>query len=521
MPILAALSRLLVREHASYGPMGSPDFRSLRDNVFRAIENGELFDQACSIAAEFFDDDRMRAAAARLYPQPPGQITPATMMAMSTPLRAALYTDIAHEAGFAVAAVSAPTGEELTAVVLLNFLGGPIATDAYVTPVETHDVLDRIDANADLERSPKASSEVARVALDAIHTAKMSYPSIASDSWPDEAPLIDWIIGKIPNPAPPIDLEIRITEDERTNFISSFLASPEAGDVAMSEDRKRLALELVMFFKLSYGNGSQTLWGEQQVGYLMHEWLHSKVVGPDEDILDVFDLLPAIVRYSHRTTDVVESLTEHVLTTISASRPVAVSQLNERRPGGGGDPDLDMLSDFGSFDYVAMVRGELEDAVGGAAALDNLTVERLPANELGDGANLEDERLTHIVNAARTGARELFGDEMATAVSRLAIHLAGSIPKVLLRGRSESAAAAITLLSAEANNVKRQRTLKELQEVFGIKSSPSERASSISKAMGFRRQYYGLAALGSPRFLISSRRQGILDELAEIEADSD
>jgi hypothetical protein len=114
------------------------------------------------------------------------------------------------------------------------------------------------------------------------------------------------------------------------------------------------------------------------------------------------------------------------------------------------------------------------------------------------------------------GCAALLDTECRTAARRLLGDIARGDPEVFRRrGRTDTAAAAVTWIVAKANDRLGQDrgglTATALARWFGVSGSPSQRASTLLRAVGISAATGGFGLdLGTPRYLTSTRRRAIL-----------
>ena len=165
----------------------------------------------------------------------------------------------------------------------------------------------------------------------------------------------------------------------------------------------------------------------------------------------------------------------------------------------------------------------LAEAVGGEENLRTLSADPLP-DEAFDWTPVDEDvrgRVAEVLGLLDGCAAELFDVEFRTAGRRLLADVVAADPAILLRGRPDTAAAAIAWLVGKANEVfdpyGHGLSIGELTGWFGLSTSPSQRATTILAALGIETDAYRGIRLGSPRYLTSIHRQRIIQrrQLAE------
>jgi hypothetical protein len=128
------------------------------------------------------------------------------------------------------------------------------------------------------------------------------------------------------------------------------------------------------------------------------------------------------------------------------------------------------------------------------------------------------DQVTKIVDLCDECCDELLDVEYRTACRRLLARVAAGQPEVFARrARPETSAAAICWIIGKANNLFSHTGgpmfVKDLMAHFGLtRSGASQRASTFLRAGGFNSDHYGGMNLGSPDFLVSTRRRRIIEQ---------
>jgi hypothetical protein len=126
------------------------------------------------------------------------------------------------------------------------------------------------------------------------------------------------------------------------------------------------------------------------------------------------------------------------------------------------------------------------------------------------------ESLTEAVTREIARLQQLVSAEQVISTRgrfRLADVVAGDPEVFRRRGRTDTAAAAIVWVIAKANDllVPEGLTAKELHAWFGVTGSASRRASTLLRAAGIEGASAYDMRLGTPRYLVASRRRRIIE----------
>jgi hypothetical protein len=108
----------------------------------------------------------------------------------------------------------------------------------------------------------------------------------------------------------------------------------------------------------------------------------------------------------------------------------------------------------------------------------------------------------------------LLDTEFRTAARRLLARVAAAEPDRLVRGRPETAAAAVCWIAGRANRVFEggRPSVKELLAFFGVgANTPTQRGNPMLRALGVQPGPFQEINLGSPAFLTSARRRELID----------
>lgn len=436
-----------------------------------------------------------------------------------------------------VVGVRLPSGHELTAVVYIDHNLGTIVKDAFVVPEPIGELTEMMRATANdpdttFSEIPLADAK-ARI-VEAIELASITYPPFESDTWPACRALVEWMAGLLPAGGRGYERPVW-TDDDRQRLIDRFFASP-VGAPLDDRDRRDL-LDTFLWFGCDYGPGDPMRWSPVAVEILLLDWLPRKVMAGQAFLAKAPDLLRAFVRFCHAERAIPSYLTDQTLDAIDRSEPEYRRAICSRRPQspaallaglGAFDPDgpgdrpgdepwYEGISDTDPWEYDSFMRGLLEQAVGGPEALDALDDAPLPDEPFDWSGIAEDvhHRVAEVLAGCDRCCDELLDVEYRTAARRVLARIARRGPEVFRRrGRADTAAAAICWIVARANGRFDQRmgglTQKAMLAHFGLTGSSSQRAGTLLEAGGFPTSTFDLT-LGSPDYLVSTRRLGIID----------
>ena len=250
----------------------------------------------------------------------------------------------------------------------------------------------------------------------------------------------------------------------------------------------------LLHFGTSNGTGDPLRWTPVNVEILLDDWFPSKIVADETYLRKLPDLLRAFIEFSHDRLGIRRKFRFENAVTGAAG---LVARYLE------GNAEDEVLA-------------ELERAVGGPDALENLTTEALP-DEPFDWTGVSDDirdRVAEILRLCDEHADDMLDVEHRTAERRLLSRLAVAAPGPLARGSARTAAAAVVWLIARANESTRydaELTVAKLLAPFGV-SSVSQRAQGLLRALGVPETRPGEVALETTDLLVGRRRADILAE---------
>lgn len=467
------------------------------------------------VMAELVDDDLLRRRLRRAIEGRDTRALPAWLdgLAPLTVGRTAAVTHILGDGDNVMIEASTASGHVLTAMVYIDHNVGTLAKDGSVIDRPLDDLVEMLlDAADDPDVTVEALDPAdARARIDeAIDIAAMTVPPFETESWPASRALVEWIGRHLP-PGGRGYVVPEWDDRDRRRLVERFLASP-FGRAHKGRDDRDLA-DLLVSYACNHTPGDPLRWSGPAVELVL-DWVPHKVMADPRFLSRVPTVLRSLVRYAHAERGIRPSLTEEVLTAVDRFEPAFLRDLATGVQG-GADPLLALLG----LTAEKTARDAASRAVGGEEALARLTDEPLPDEELdltGVPADIEGTVL-EVASLIDRGCAALLDLECRTAARRLLADVARADPEVFRRrGRTDTAAAAVTWIVAKANNRLGHDgdglTATALARWFGVSGSPSQRASTLLKAIGIMAATggYGLN-LGTPRYLTSTRRRTIMD----------
>jgi hypothetical protein len=366
---------------------------------------------------------------------------------------------------------------------------------------------------------------------EAIELGAITYPPLETDTWPACRPLVEWVVRHLPEGGTGYERS-EWAEQDRAALIDRFLASEEltVDDVEAAED----LTHVFVWFACDYGPGDPLRWSPVSVEILLTDFLHRKAILPDATMRLGPEVLRGFVRFAHAERGIRHQLTVDTLAALDRDAETYLQLIDDGSPGQGGNASImQQLLAQGlpeealgfTFDEHGMpslldtgIRPSLIHDVGGEEALASLTTEPLPDEPLNLSRLPEDvrERVARIAERLDACCDELFDVEHRTACRRILADVAAGDPVIFRRrSRDDTTAAAIAWLIGKANDSiaspHSDLTAKALLAWFGVTGSVSQRTNPMLRAIDAPASGGGTVHLGSPRYLVSTKREQIAD----------
>ena len=505
-----------------------------RDGLTSALETELARDPSLAtivvLATELLDDEHLRTLVADRLAEEARAVEP-----MLAELRGAVAYggfevrepfDEARHLNFGIRFAE---GEEMSVAVLVDHLAGMQLTDGLVLGQSIDEVRRLMAIDEDVTIADIEPSELRGRLDDVIWSAHHTLPPPVTETWPDNAILIEWAVRKLPEPSARPEWE-PMSDEAEARFIESFLASDERRSLGAGDQEVGEAVAMMLWFKDGYTNGDPHRWGPGQTEYFLTDWALRKVIGDDSALRRYPEILRALIPWCHRQIGLAPRHTANTLEALDHFEPDFLEGLKPGRPTGidaliqatqpfllGSDP-TDEADEADLDEWWANHQAKRRvDAVGGLDRLRALDVDPLPAGEAPNVDHLDDavrSTVTRVATDASRVAAELYGSEYGTAAGRLAVRVAEADPKAFERGRPESAIAGLVWMVASANGRRYSTNLADIQRAAGTAANPKDRARTFAKALGAEPGDVDDLLLGSPDLLVSTRRQQLIDEEA-------
>lgn len=498
----------------------APRERPDRDELLESFVEVDLPETTALVAAlaELVDDELTRrrlrrAAAGRDHPLPGWLET----LAPLTVTRAVELSHVLGDGDSVLIEARTGGGDVLTALAYIDHHLGTLVKDAFVVdaPVDevTAQLREATDHDPDTTFADLALADARARVEDAIDAGAVTYPPLESETWPGCRPLVEWVLRAMPEGGTGF-ARPEWDEQSRAALADRFLASPWAGDL----DGDDVALlDSLLWFACDYGPADPRRWSTTRVEMLLADWLPRKVIADADFLARAPRLLRGFVRFGHAEVGVREALTEETLAAIDAHEPDYLETIRQPRPQGPAALLAAMGLDVDEAPtYGERMRERLCEAVGGEAALEALDADPLPDEPFAWQRVAPDiaTRVADVVALTDAACDALLDVECRTATRRLVADIAAADAAAIARGRADTAAAALVWAIAKANERLSHGglTVTALTGWFGVSGSVTQRATTLLKAVGVRRDpTTSDLALGTPRYLTGDRRRAIIE----------
>lgn len=418
---------------------------------------------------------------------------------------------------------------ELTFIVYIDHNFGRLVKDAFVVAEPIADMITQYRCIADETDSiwEELSLADARAWLDdAIETAAITFPPLETESWPACRPLIEWVTRGFPEGGSGYQRP-QWDSSDLSQLANRFFVS-QWGRPLDDADHRDL-LDSLLWYGTDYGPGDPLRWSAVRVEILFEDWLPRKIVAPAEYLAKAPELLRAFVRFAHNESGLSAELTDETLAAIELSAPGYQEVIRSPRPQGPaalldalgiGAGELGLPGFDEPYWFEEMELETFARSVGGAEQLDRIDTVPLP-DEPFDWSGIADDvaaRVAEVLALTDRCCDELLDVEYRTVARRVLARVASGDAAVFRRkARVETAAAAVVWIAGKANGLFDTRPGRlrlraaDVANYFGVKGNPSQRASVMLRAGGFRDDTYDVE-LGSPHYLIADRREWIIGQ---------
>jgi hypothetical protein len=441
--------------------------------------------------------------------------------------RASEMTHVLGDGDNLIVGLRLPTGHELSIVLYVDHNLGTVAKDGFATADPVDELIAFMQSKTDDPdyRWTDIDRADARTRIEqAVRDGAITHPPFETDTWPAARLLVEWAARLLPAGGREYERP-EWSDDARRELVERFLASAHAAGLRGRDVPDML--DNLLWFGCDYGPGDPMRWSPTAVEILLADWIPRKIMADAAYLKQAPRVLRAFVRFCHTERGIRTGLTDETLKAIDRWEPEYQATIRSPRPQGpfallaamgALDPEWSPAL-LGSEDFAALTRESLERAVGGPKQLAALTDDPL-ADEPFDWTDVPQDirpAVGEVLALCDTCCATLLDTEYRTAARRFLAAVATGDPAVFRRAaRAQTAAAAVCWIIGKANDLFTQSgdglRAKDLVAHFGLPGgSPSQRAATLLRAAGLRDHTSGTIDLGSPRYLVSSRRRRIIE----------
>jgi len=481
-----------------------------------------------AVIAEMCGDELLRARIRRELASRSHSL-PAWLMRLGEieAYRAVEMTHTLRDGDNVIVGARLPTGHELSVVVYIDYNLGTVAKDAFVVEEPIGELLtfmrSKVD-NPDTNFNDIDLADARARITEAIDTGAIMFPPFETDTWPACRPLVEWITRLLPEGGTGFERS-EWSEDARQQLAEQFFASP-FGSGLDDPDHRGLLNSL---FGCDYGAGDPLHWSPTRVEIVLSDWIPRKIVADVAYLSQAPELLRAFIRFCHSERGIRPELTDETIAQVDEWEPEYQEIIRSPRPQGPAallaaigalDPDGPWDSPLeDEREYHDIMLDTLRDAVGSDETLEHLDDQALPDEPFtwnGIPTDIHD-RVQEVLETSDRCCDELLDVEYRTACRRLLARVAAGDPNVFRRrARSDTAAAAICWIVGKTNDLFSPTggglLVRELDDYFGLaQGNASQRATTMLRAAGYETRRYGQIRLGTPDYLVSSRRRKIIE----------
>jgi hypothetical protein len=421
-----------------------------------------------------------------------------------------------------------PTGDEFSVVVYIDHNLGSVAKDAYTVDEPIVDLLAFMQGRTndpDVSFKDVDLADARARIIEAIETGAITFPPFESDTWPACRPLVEWITRLLPLGGTGYQRP-DWSEEALGKLAERFFSSPSG--IGLDDPEHRGLLDTVLWFGSDYGTGDPLHWSPTRVEIILADWIPRKIVADSTYLAKAPELLRAFISFCHRERGIRAELTRQTLAAVNEWEHEYQRTIRTPHPQGPAA----LLAAIGAIDsdhrrqsaveeapeYYEIMLDALRRAVGDDETLNDLDERPLPDEPFAwdDIPHDVHDRVTEVLEACDRCCDRLLDVEYRTACRRLLARVASGNANVFRRrARADTAAAAVCWIIGKANDLfsptGRGLLVKVLLAHFGLQQGGiSQRATTMLRAGGFDTDHYGDIRLGSPAYLVSSRRQRII-----------
>lgn len=215
-------------------------------------------------------------------------------------------------------------GEELAALVYVDHNLGTMVKDAFVIPEPPTSIADRFRSLAEAEETigmneREVDPADARARIEqAIADGDLLLPPVETDTWPQCRPLVEWIVGRLPDGGQEYDWP-EWSDEELDDIVDGFFASEHGRALKDTGDHRDL-VHTLLWMAGGYSPCDPLRWSPVSVEIVMLDRFPRKVMGAKTYMNKMPKVLKALIRYSHDQKGLPGELTEETISTVDGYR---------------------------------------------------------------------------------------------------------------------------------------------------------------------------------------------------------
>ncbi|MFN0030243.1 MAG: hypothetical protein ACKV2O_24080 [Acidimicrobiales bacterium] len=424
-------------------------------------------------------------------------------------------------------------GADLTVAVYIDHNLGTLVKDATVAPIPIEELLnlaaDPAHGADEVTIGDIAPAEARARIEEAIATTSATWPPFETESWPSCRAVVEWACRVLP--AGGVGYQSREwSEAEKDALADRFFASAPGAALSGDDDHRSLT-DTLLWFALGYGPGDPLRWSPSSVEIFLVDWFPRKVMADIAYKRKVTRVLRAFVAFCGAERGFTPALIAETLEAIDHWEPEFLRLIGAGKKRGRTAIGTAAGTATSAPNRARELdrRQRLEEAVGGAEALDALHDQPLP-DEPFDWSTIPEgiaQVVGEVLAICDRACEELLAGpslvEYRTACRRLLAQAAG----VNTRGnfpagaRTDKTAAALLWAVGRANALfdgihpddGPALLVKDLNAHFGVTGSLSTLGQRLLRAAGFEPDFsYATILLGTDRLLVSTRRARLMAE---------
>jgi hypothetical protein len=272
-------------------------------------------------------------------------------------------------------------GHEAVAVVYVDHNMGTLVKDGFVGPTTVTRLTELAARGPHIETMPMAAADARERITEAIWKFDHTVPPLETDSWPSCRPLIEWIVGHLPEGGTGYVVP-EWSDADQSRLVEEFLSSTFAVLDGFNDVEVRSHLHPILWFGCGYGTGDPLRWSPVSVEVVLADWYPRKILGATVGEAERFlHVLASFIEFAHDRKGIPADLRAETIRAIARWRTTFLDEI--AKPGrtresnavrlariAAGFDDDEIDDDFEDDDDVAFEFG-LDDELSLDPSLDD------------------------------------------------------------------------------------------------------------------------------------------------------